>query len=46
MFIQRIDGVIVAVYASPQPGVAEEFLPESDQQVQDFYERLKGATNE
>lgn len=26
MYVQRIDGVIVGIYANPQPGLAEEFI--------------------
>lgn len=42
MFIERNEsGDIVAVYASAQPGAAEEYLPAEDQQIFEFYERLK-----
>lgn len=48
MFVERNEeGVIIAVYAWPQPGRAEELLDANDAQISDFYERLKAsATSE
>ena len=41
MFIERNEsGDIVAVYASEQPGRAEEFLAQDSHEIADFYLRL------
>lgn len=42
MFVERdVNSVIVAIYACSQPNIAEELLPVDDQQILDFYARLK-----
>lgn len=44
MFIERNEqGEIIAVYASEQPGRAEEFMPHDSQEITDFYQRLNEA---
>lgn len=42
MFIERNEeGVIIAVYAWPQPSRAEELLDADSVEITDFYNRLK-----
>lgn len=47
MFVLRNEaGKVVGAYANLQPGLAEEFLPEGNEELSAFFESLKLKASE